>query len=291
MSEINVNESLREVATIVVFSSRVWGARAKDQKVVHDAAQAAKAQTDDVGTFTKKLLAGADTEYKALCKKINEARSLHYTLTLPYTRGQALLPNVQMLDYVQKMMSIKDEIKVLKDEFKAVYPDRRDEAIRKLGALADPAKYPPVESIDSSFGIDIEFLPIPVCSDFSYLPEGFATRLGMDLEDKLNTRIKQAKDFGWARLNDALEHAAEKCLDLEVKRLFASMVRNVNDAATVLRGFYEDGTPEYSLLSRIVNFSETVTINDIRNSQEVRRNFGENCKNALIRSKGVHGEA
>ena len=288
MSEVNVNETMREVATLVVFSARTWGARVQDTTVVARVAREAEAKTNNVGTFSKRLLAGADEEFKELTAKINEARRLHYAMTLPYTRGQALLPNTQMLDYIKRMNQIKQEILTLRDQFKAVYPQRKQRAMQKLGKLADPTKYPPVDAIDYTFGIDIEFLPIPMAQDFSYLPDGFAEKLGMDLEQKLKDRTEQAKQFGWQRLGEALEHAAEKCLDPDTKRFFKTMIEHVDDAARLMRGFTEENSVERGILERVLSATAAADIKQIRSSETAKLLFGNSCKEAFARLRELH---
>lgn len=287
MSEVAVGKALREVATIVVFSSKAWGARVQDRKVVQDVARSAEAETQEVGTFSKKLLAGADEEYKALTKKINEARTLHYAMTLPYVKGQAIIPNTQMFEYIQRMEAMKREIAELKQQFKEVYPERMEQAIKKLGKLADRSKYPPPETIDTSFGIEVEFLPLPEADDFSYLPEGFAQQLGADLEKKILRRTEQAKEIGWKRLCEALDHAAERCLAPEVKRLYESMIDNLLDAAKVMDGFVEDGTPEKSAVRRVITFCESADIKQIRNSMTARKTFGQSAQEVWDRLRDL----
>ena len=269
--EEQVSESFREVATIVVFSSKMWGARVQDKDVVRDVAEQNGAETPEVGTFTKKLLAGADEEFRELCAKIREARQVHYSMTLPYAKGQALLPNARMMDYLQRMTAMKQEVKELRDKFKEVYPQRVQEAMQKLGKLADPSKYPPVDAIDSTFGIYFEFLPVPEASDFSYLPEGFANMLGYSLEKKIQSRIEAAKRIGWERLRDALEHAAEKCLSPDTKKFYQSMVDHIVDAAKVLEPMVEDG----ALCRRALGLCDGVTKDMLRDNVGFRKEFGE----------------
>ena len=237
MTDINTSEVLRNVATIVTLRTHAWGAQAKDDDAVATVAHANNATQVNIGRFNKKLLAGADTEYKTLVAKIREAKSGHQKMTLPYIKGQALLPNQLIFEYTQMMGDYKVEIRQLKADFKQAYPAAMQTAMGVLGGLADASKYPPAASIVVAFGIDVECLPIPDGISFAHLPAAFSEALANQLNTRMKTRVDEAMRTGWSELDNKLAHLSAVMGNPDTKRLRATLITNVDVAAKTLKLF------------------------------------------------------
>lgn len=218
--EIDRVTDLRNFATLVDLSTKLWHAKARDVKAAKAAAAAtgAKAEAYDL---TKKLLAGADSQLKQIHKIVNATRLRHYQLTLPWSTvsvtdttgkrsGSRLLPNTRFTEYVKVMAKAKAELDAALDAFEPAYPAMVQVAKQNLGSSFNAEDYPDVSEIRGRFGISFEFLPIPSGQDFGGLASAQTQRLAEALEERKRIMVANAMQDLWKRVLEAVGHIAER---------------------------------------------------------------------------------
>lgn len=287
--DLSSSTALRSVATVVTLTTHMWGARAKDNAAASSLAHMKKAKQDDVTVVTKRLLAGADKEYKALVSKIREAKAAHDRLTLPYRKGESLLANQRVWEYTETMSKYKQEIRKLRNEFEAAYPEAIKKAQDTLGPeLADPTKYPPADVVGAAFGINVEFTPVPDADGFNALPDAFSEMLVKQLNTAVIERINAAMADGWQRLEHYLSHVATTLSNPDTKRLHKSMLTNVKETAELIEPFNITGDPAYENIVNSAKILGSERIDRIRNSERSKQDVADAAK-VLLEHMEQHG--
>lgn len=207
---------LREYAVLVNLESRRWHAKLKDKEAAQAAADAVGADSDAYES-KKNLLVGARDKLKAVHKAIDDARTTHYSLTLPWSRygiqdsgkrqGARLLPNDRYFRYVKAMAGHMQEVQQAVDEFCNNFPKYVQIAQQHLGTAFDASEYPSVSEIRSRFGLDFDFSPIPKGNDFQGLTDAAVQKLADKLEERSRTMAENAMQELWDRAYELVERA------------------------------------------------------------------------------------
>jgi hypothetical protein len=233
---------IRNFATLVTLNTSRWHAKVKDRQAGKNAASVTEA---DEASFEvrKRLLVGADTKLKAIHKAIDEARALHYDMTLPWSTtsmsdagrrtGGRLLPNTLFVEYTQAMAAKLKQMVAALDEFVPEYPNLIELAKVKLGKSFDAREYPNASSIRQHFTLSFDFQPIPKGEDFGGLPKVQLDMLAAKVNDNMRLQAEHAMQELWVRLHTVVGRMAERLLNPE--NVFQnSLVTNVRDTARLL---------------------------------------------------------
>lgn len=234
---------LRNFATMVTLNTKRWHAKVKDRKAGHDIALANDADETAFET-RKRLLAGADTELKAIHRAIDTARAKYYAMTLPWTTtglddvgrrsGARIMPNTQFFDFVTDMGNCKAEMVAALDKFVPLYPQLMEEAHKKLGRRFDRTEYPNPASIRGYFDLSFDFQPIPSGTDFKGLPQQQCDALASALQKKTQQMVENAMQDLWSRAHEAIGRMAER-LSHPDKLFHYTLVDNVRQVAKQLQ--------------------------------------------------------
>lgn len=286
-------ETIRESAMLVDFTASQWSASSNDRRAERLTREAAGA-TRSIGRVQKSLLAGHDTEYKALCSAISNARTYHYKTTLPWTtddrmkRGARLLPNAHVMDYMKQMNEYKMAMERLLEDFLKVYEGRIEQAKAELGSLANDADYPKPDDIRSLFDIRFKFAPVPLGSDFRGLPPTLLESLGARIDSQINKLTEQATKEACDRLRKQLDHLVERLSDKE-NRFHKTLVENAVETAKLLKGFNITKNPKIEKIR--ADFEQAVigvTADTLRNDNAVRQSLADEAAR-LVGEMDKHG--
>ena len=119
---------LQEKAVITRFNVSAWTARRYDKKVTQNIEN--EYNTHDAGRFNKVLI--AEDAIKAYQSIAGEARTFHYSLTLPWgDNGDRLLPVAGMERYKAKMEEYRERYNEQVALFIASYPSLIEDARRR----------------------------------------------------------------------------------------------------------------------------------------------------------------
>ena len=211
--------AIQNAAVLVDLNIRAWTGRKLDKKVSGEI-DAAKGTKTKAGNYNKHLLAGTD-KLEEVQKIVSAVRTWHYEQTLPWSdSGSRLLPMQNFFDYKQTLGLFEQRFNEAVKELLVEYPKLVSAAAFQLGALFNRTDYPEVEQLDSKFGFNYVFMPVPTAGDFRIATTDKALQ---ELQDQANSHVNQrvADAMGdvWGRLHDCLSHMSDKLTDLAQPRV------------------------------------------------------------------------
>jgi uncharacterized protein YdbL (DUF1318 family) len=210
---------IRQFGTLVTLTTNRWHAKVKD-RFAAKAASAATGANDEAFEARKRLLVGADAELRRIHKAIDDARTKHYEMTLPWSTngvndvgrraGARLLPNTRFMEYVQVMAKAKAEMEAALNVFVPLYPQLVQQAAQNLKGSFDPKEYPPASTIAKHFALEFEFHPVAVGKDFEGILGAQAEKLALALEMRNRTMLENAMQDMWVRLTGVIDRAVDR---------------------------------------------------------------------------------
>ena len=211
--------TIQNAAVLVDLTIRAWTGRKLDKKVSGEI-DTAKGTKTKAGNYNKHLLAGTD-KLEEVQKIVSAARTWHYEQTLPWAdSGSRLLPMQNFFDYKQTLGMFEQKFNQAVKELVAEYPKLVSAAAFQLGALFNRNDYPEVEQLDSKFGFNYVFMPVPTAGDFRIATTDSALKeLQEQADSHVNKRVADAMQDVWGRLHDCLTHMSDKLTDLAQPRV------------------------------------------------------------------------
>ena len=134
-----------------------------------------QAGVSNVGRFNKRLF-----KDNPILKSTNEKFTLLYNTyrknTVPWLDdGVRMVPNAVYFEFAHEMRGLIQQAKAAADHLESQWDRMVGEDMQRLGALANPADYPPSWEVRSIFDATINFFPVPSTNDF---------RIAISEEDK-----------------------------------------------------------------------------------------------------------
>ena len=118
-------------------------------------------------------------------KLVNEARTYHLAVTLPFDAGIGILPAALIMEY----SDIRSRFDNLRDShFRTKYPEMIEWAKAEHNGTFDASDYPEVDELMASFYFATEPLPVP---DAAHFEGTLHSLLGTDA-DSVNMRVADA---------------------------------------------------------------------------------------------------
>src|SRR6516164_5299439 len=183
-------QRLRRHAAAVRVSMHWWGVHrslTNRQKEEVSAAYAADARFVTAG---KKLV---DTRHDAF-RKLTAVRtrivSYWRGLTLPYTEpGVRLIRQCDVEAFAHTMEGFRDELTQAESDLNGVYHQIKEDALRRLGRLFDPADYP--EEVRGLFAVEWDFPSVE--------PPSYLMRISPELYQQEQERVARRLEEGGQR--------------------------------------------------------------------------------------------
>lgn len=276
---------LRDEAMIVRLSISQWTARKFDkavsQKVATDYAVDA-----EVGRYNKVLI--AKEAIQIITQAVSAVRTFHYENTLPWDDGGGrILPSKNFLTYSKEMRKFKQRFDDAVVEFVGNYDEYRDEARKRLSGMFREADYPGRREIVRKFGFSTDIEPVPSAEDFRVtLQSKDATRIGKQLEARVNARVVEATKDLFIRLSDVVKKFAEKLADKDA--IFRdSLVENIVELVNLLPKLNVANDPELGKICKEVQKKVCAFEPDtLRESEEVRSKAAKDAQAILNKMSG-----
>jgi len=229
--------SISGSAMLVELSIRNWAGRKLDKGASQKVTLDNRASTG-VANVNKKLL-GDCAELSAVLKFAANARNSHYAMTMPWSdTGMRLLPTAQYFKYNEQMIALKAEYFSLVDAFLSAYNWEISQAQVKLGDLFNPDEYPSAAALQSKFGFQFTYIPLPESGDWRVDIESEAKE---ELEHHYRAYYRNQLAAAMADVNqrayDVLIRMSERLDygDTETKKIFRdSLVTNVIEIANLM---------------------------------------------------------
>ena len=229
--------SISSSATLVELGISKWTGRKLDKRASADVASANYA-SNGVANVHKKLL-GNCSELKDIDTLVGEARTAHYSMTMPWSdTGLRLLTTKAYFKYHETMTKAQASFDDCVNTFLQAYDWEITQAQAKLGDLFNRDDYPTTESLSGKFGFRLSYMPLPEAGDFRLdINTEAQNDIKSHYETYYTTQINNAMNDVWQRAFKSLSRMSER-LDYashEDKKLFRdTLVTNVIDMVDLL---------------------------------------------------------
>lgn len=222
--------SISSASMLVELSISVWTGRKKDKAASADVTAQNAAHTG-VASVNKKLLGDCE-ELVALQKFAGNVRTMHYSMTMPWSdTGMRLLPTAVYFKYHQQMTALQNEFARLVDAFLDAYDWEVVQAQSKLGTLFHRDEYPSVDSLRDKFGFRMSYIPLPDAGDWRVDMERDAQdALKQQYADFYRKQVEGAMRDVWERLHTEITRFIKQ-LDVDTEgrkgKIFDSTMEHV----------------------------------------------------------------
>jgi len=223
--------SISSSSMLVELGISVWTGRKKDKAASADVTALNAAHTG-VASVNKKLLGDCE-ELVAAQKFASNVRSMHYSMTMPWSdSGMRLLPTSVYFKYHQQMTALQNEFDRIVQRFLDAYDWEVMQAQTKLGTLFHRDEYPTAASLRDKFGFRMSYIPLPDAGDW---------RVDMEREAQDTLKAQYADFYG-----KQVEAAMRDLLERQHNEL-ARFVKQLGIDADGKKGKIYDSTMEHVL--------------------------------------------
>lgn len=167
-----------------------------------------------------------------------------------FRSGVWLLPIPLVEEVDKKLEEFRLQREDLTKKFLAVYPDKIEEAKRRLNGLFSPTDYPPIERVAAAFGMSTQYLSFGVPGTLESINKAIFERE----KEKAQTKLTEATE----EITQVLRLALKDLTDHMVERLAPS----------------QDGKPKVfknTLVANMKDFLETFKARNITDDEETEQ--------------------
>ena len=223
-------------AMLVGLHIAAWSGRLYDRQASDHVAVAHEASTG-AGRYNKRLLPKA--AFAALTATMSEARTKHYSNSLPWDdKGARLLTVANYEHYTELMDGFRERVVRQRARFIEDYDDYIDQARLDLGKLFRIEDYPSKEDLQGKFAIRYRIAPVPDADHFiAQLASDDTERVKRDIESHIEEQLHGAVGDLYRRFGEAIERVSERLReDDEGKPLVFrdTMISNIRDLVDVV---------------------------------------------------------
>ena len=246
--------TVSSAAMLVDLSISVWTARKRDKAASEQVARDNNAQRG-VASVNKRLL-GDCAELDALQKFSENVRSLHRSMTMPWSDlGLRLLPTAQFFKYQQQITALEGEFHKLVKQFLDAYSWETAEARVKLGDLFNAAEYPPVSHIEDKFAFRMSFVPLPGAGDWRVDIEAETKKaLQAEYQKYFDNQMQAAMSDLWERLRETLTTLTKQLEpvgeDGKARRVYDSVVERAKELVEMMETCNVTNDPNMTAMQR-----------------------------------------
>ena len=197
------------------------------------------------------------------------------------------MPTSMYTLYQDEVRKCKKEYDVAVNEFVKSYPKHIEDARKALNGMFNEKDYPTQQSIETRFGIRINFSPLPSGSDFRVnLEKDELSSMKEDVDQRVQDAIKDAIKDLWQRLAQPIKHMVEKLKQPDA--VFRNtLIDNLKEIIEVIPALNVIEDPN---LSKIVKECKEQllkhTAEDLRDVKEIRNDVRANAEKLLKKMEG-----
>lgn len=211
-----VSSILREEWVLVSYHGGYYNWVRRDRAASREYSTA---KTNSPNSFTnyKNLFVGCDGILASIKSLINEARSYHNNITLPWEKsgrgGEALLNNSMIKVYMENFVAFKTRLDGLLTALRTEWGTMQENAKATLGSAYNASDYPNVEEVASACYIQNHYHPIPdaydVRADGGNVQPEVLDAIRLDIQTQTEGAYNAAIKAGWERLIELVESAKD----------------------------------------------------------------------------------
>lgn len=273
---------------LVKLSISQYNPRRADDKITREVLDNHGANRD-AGLWVKNII-----DPKTLSAVGNAAvktRGAHYRLSLPWAdEGWRILPTTVYTAYQDELRACKKDFDLAVAEFVKNYPTYIANAKKALNGMFNEKDYPSQAAITEKFGVDVNFSPLPCGSDFRVnLGKDELSSMKDDVDQRVQTAIKDAMKDLWSRLAQPIKHMVEKLKTTD--GVFRNtLVDNIREIVEVIPSLNIVDDPELAAI--VKECREKIlkhTADDLRDVKEIREEVRSNAEKILEKMKDYKG--
>lgn len=250
---------------LIDLTVRKWSGKTVDRKATDDTLQLNHAAKGS-GKFIKEAMAGANKELRQCSADFDAIRTYLYTNSMPFSASAGINKGARMVSTrrsIEVLAGINQRVTTASssvNDLLAVYDNRRTEAMRNLGDLANPLDYPTTDELKELFSVHVDVLPVPQNSDFSRttIPTSIAEQLGERLVNQQRAIMESATKDLKARVLSEVQRIAKqlsKYGEGEKTRLHKTLVDNIKGLVEILEDSNVGSQPEITKLAEDIRES------------------------------------
>lgn len=249
---------------------------------ISEEVEEAKHAKRGVGKYTKNLFARG--QIGPINKHMAQVRDSLKELTLPWSKGQYLLPSKNFYKFTERVRNAKARTEELKGELRDNLLAYIDDQRENMGSLFNYMLYPSAHDIDTAYGVYVDITPMPDAGDWRLDIENEALEeLKLEMQTKADDRLKSAMTAAWERLFIRITTMREK-LDLEdlPTKSANSMLNNLIKLVELLPGLNITNDPDLAKLTKEVE--EKLLVHDpkaLQDSKELRQKVATDAQDVL----------
>ena len=271
-----------------------------DKKATREVAIANESDVK-MGKYTKNLLPKEDLI--ALNSALNGIFPFVCKHTLPWLDGGwRLLPITKYLEVQDELRKRNCEIEELKEELEKRYESLKLKAEEKLGKLYRIEDYIPVEKIQSKFGIDIFYNPVPKSGDIRVeMDEEELEKLKKSTDENAKRCYELAMKDIRDRMMECLQRLSER-MKVEVTtkytkkglkevqpRLFSSLIENIRELMQIIPDLNIENDSEIETLrQKIEEEFADLSIEVLREDKDLRKEVAKKADSLLKNLEGLY---
>lgn len=263
----------------------------RSDTLTREAAEKHEADKESVSGIVRKLKA---SDRAKITKAINEARALFYTYTLPWSNNAfRLIPLTKYVHLKSELQRLENDFMDAVEELLTNYDDLREDYHRRVRDLAQEVPFPTKTELRNSFRFSMEEMPIANSNDIRlrHINQQEVEELKQRVQQQISERLIEAEREIIQRLTSMVTRVKEQTASKD-KRIFQSLIDNIDEAMAVLPALNIDNNPEITrLIERVNRELASVDVKAVRTDEKFRKQVHKQSSDLLtdLRSFG-HGE-
>ena len=278
--------TIRNQAMLTSLSIGLFNPKRTDRTVTREVL-ISKNASHNAGAFVKNIL--PEESIKPIQAEAAALRTWFYQNTLPWGDDAVrLLPVAQWDKFTDEMRARLASLNSLFDNFCSHYEQHRDKAIMQLGAMANPADYPPLGEVRSKFNVKVAYHPMPDSRDFRLddMPEEAIAQIRAETDLRVADATNEARNDLYRRLAERLQHIIARMVEANKKRegtrIHASLISNLRELCELIPNLNVTKDDELEKLRvRAMQEIGVYDIDEVRDNADVRAELKSKAEDIL----------
>ena len=278
--------NIRNQAMLTSLSIGLFNPKKTDRTVTREVLINHNA-THNAGAFVKNIL--PEESIKPIQAEAAALRTWFYQQTLPWGDDAVrLLPVAQWDKFTDEMRARVTALNSLFDGFCSSYEQHRDKALLQLGAMANPADYPPLSEIRGKFYVKVAYHPMPDSRDFRLddMPEEAMAEIRATTDLRVAEATNEARNDLYHRLADRLQRIITRMTEVSKKpdgsRIHASLIGNLRELCELIPNLNVTKDEELEKLRvRALQEIGDTDIEEVRDNEEAREELKNKAADIL----------
>ena len=245
------------------------GITAQSKTLTREAAKAHKADPKSVKGIVQKLESEVLADNTSI---MNRARSFLDERSLPWLKGLRLVPLTNYNEVRKGLDKFSDEWNDSVAALLSQYDELRRDYLRRVNDLADEVEFPSRQKLEMGFRFGWTEMPLANPDDIrlKHISAKAVAEIKANISEQMETKLRSAQVEIVDRLKELILNLKEKTEDTD-RRMFQSLIKNIEDAVDVLPSLNITNDPEINRLINDVKSKFTgIDVDDLKKDEKAR---------------------